>query len=525
MFTEDKVFNIQIDNPDALAQLVIEYLCSEKYHPTIIEHEKDLIKRWLENAKKNSINFNQFNELLLLLNQDKVNREFFNFFFKKERITLGELKQGIINFRGFAMLCFGNFRSAYKYLTNKTLNEIKDCLKQFCKDEQEIKKYYSERLQKMLTINKIPKNETWCLGYISRERIKKEAIEVKKEILKSDKGKSLYNIDELIELSELIQKYNILLKNTHKVALQNTDIYLTWDYIDIYIATSMREKWEFEDTYDFIEELFKNDKLQSLKLRYFDPTQSLLSNPRDKGLLEGLMLKCTSCTIYLAQETDTMGKDSELAATLAQSKPVIAYVPKLDPLTYSEKIKDYPLDFFKKRFLILNAEGYFNDPDITKILKKHDKNYEKFIQDFLDKYDEYRQIQPFTLWKKKEIEFKKNYQHFKKICNILGEIESYYFNKRATLLRERHPLSMQVDLETGVANGVLIVRTIEDCAKLLYNILMNKMTFTIKDIGYENDVLNTIDKCTILEENISKSPFRVITAHEKLTNSFWNLWK
>jgi len=197
----------------------------------------------------------------------------------------------------------------------------------------------------------------------------------------------------------------------------------------------------------------------------------------------------------------------------------------LDPLTYSEKIKEYPLDFFKKRFLILNAEGYFNDPDITKILKKYDKNYEKLIQNFLDKYDEYRQIQPFTLWKKKEIEFKQNYQHFKIICKILGKIESYYFNKRATLLRERHPLSMQVDLETGVANGVLIVRTIEDCAKLLHNILMNKMTFTIKDIEYKNDVLNTIDKCTILEENISKSPFRVITAHEKLTNSFWNLWK
>jgi len=331
MFTEAKVFNFQIDNPDALAKLVIEYLCSEKYYPTIIEQEKDLIKRWLENAKKNSINFNQFNELLLLLNQDKVNREFFNFFFKKERITLDELKQGIINFRGFAMLCFGNFRSAYKSLTNKTLNEIKDCLKQFCKDEQEIKKCYSERLQKMLTINKIPKNETWCLGYISRERIKKEAKEVKKEILKSEKGKSLYKNDELIELSELIQEYNIILKNTHKIALQNTDIYLTWDYMDIYIATSMREKWEFEDTYDFIKELFKKDKLKSLKLRYFDPTQSLLSNPRDKGLLEGLMLKCASCTIYLAQETDTMGKDSELAATLAQSKPVIAYVPKFRP--------------------------------------------------------------------------------------------------------------------------------------------------------------------------------------------------
>jgi hypothetical protein len=42
------------------------------------------------------------------------------------------------------------------------------------------------------------------------------------------------------------------------------------------------------------------------------------------------MLRRAKCTTYLAQETDTLGKDSELASTLAQGKPVIAFVPSVD---------------------------------------------------------------------------------------------------------------------------------------------------------------------------------------------------
>jgi hypothetical protein len=41
------------------------------------------------------------------------------------------------------------------------------------------------------------------------------------------------------------------------------------------------------------------------------------------------MLKRARCTVYSVQDTDTLGKDSELASTLAQGKPVIAYVPDI----------------------------------------------------------------------------------------------------------------------------------------------------------------------------------------------------
>jgi len=42
------------------------------------------------------------------------------------------------------------------------------------------------------------------------------------------------------------------------------------------------------------------------------------------------MLKRARCTVYSVQDTDTLGKDSELASTLAQGKPVIAFIPELD---------------------------------------------------------------------------------------------------------------------------------------------------------------------------------------------------
>ena len=76
--------------------------------------------------------------------------------------------------------------------------------------------------------------------------------------------------------------------------------------------------------------LMADPQLAALNLRHFDPTQAFTKDRVDKGLVESLMLKRAKCTVYSVQDTDTLGKDSELAATLAQGKPVIAYVPTVD---------------------------------------------------------------------------------------------------------------------------------------------------------------------------------------------------
>lgn len=308
--------------------------------------------------------------------------------------------------------------------------------------------------------------------------------------------------------------------------MKNTDIYLTWDYIDVYVATSMRNKWEFEEIYEFLEKVFNNDKLLPLKLRYFDPTQSFCGNPKGKGLVEGLMLKRADCTIYLAQESDTMGKDSELASTLAQGKPVIVYVPDPNPEEYARKIRDCPLFYFKTRFLSLDANNRFDDPVVQKMLQKYGNNFENIIQDFLDTLGEYRQTQPYSLWFKKDLEFKETYTDFEKVCKILSEVECYHFDKRADTLRGKHPLAMQVELKTGVANGVLVVRNSEECAELLWNILTNDLEFDIELEEEEENAVGVKESYTILKEKISKSPYRVVAYQERLTNSFWNnFWR
>lgn len=107
--------------------------------------------------------------------------------------------------------------------------------------------------------------------------------------------------------------------------------------IDVYVATSMRDDRDYREMKAFIDQVFGVDEragrrdIARLKLRYFDPTQAYCANKYDKGLIECLMIRCAKVTIYCAQRQDTMGKDSELAITLGQGKPVIVYVPEGEP--------------------------------------------------------------------------------------------------------------------------------------------------------------------------------------------------
>src|SRR5262249_56774534 len=128
----------------------------------------------------------------------------------------------------------------------------------------------------------------------------------------------------------------------------------------VYFATSMRKAWEFADLYDFISGLMTRPAIHELKVRYFDPTQSYTGNRVDKGLVESLMLKRAKCTVYSVQDTDTLGKDSELAATLAQGKPVIAYVPsKTETDRAIELLREDPQTVLERLRFVLNADERF----------------------------------------------------------------------------------------------------------------------------------------------------------------------
>jgi len=511
-FEDPELQALDARTPQSLYQLIVSGLCGESYYAPYDDARGMQIQNFLEVFREGGLDYAQFNELLLLVDQDRVTAPFFDFFFGKG-VRVDQLTQKVIRFRGFAILCFGNFRYAYKQLsTCKSKEHLSRLLQPYAALEQQILEDFTNRPPVAFRIDRIPQEKTWCNGYIAKKKYEREA-RIIKDLLIAKRDPAL------VAQAEFYEELGRDIKQTENKALQNTDAYLTWDYMDVYVATSMRNSWEFEDTGTFVEELFRHAEIAPLKLRYFDPTQSQCANRIDKGLVEALMLKRARCTVYMVQETDTLGKDSELASTLAQGKPVIAFVPQIDVTKRAEKLEGFPLEFFKRRFQALQAEGIFDDDRVRNEISTNDLDQ---INAFLREYDAYRADQPLSLWKNKDDEFKRKSTQFKRITQLLAIVERASFDKRASTLRDVHPLSLQVHLESGVANGVLVVRSADECARVLRQLLLNELSFTF---GIIQDKKNPADKgVTVLLEKISKSPFRAVTRYEKLANSFWNFY-
>jgi len=511
-FDEPRLSKINVRDPKSLYQLIVMELCGEKYFRPFEEKTTGQLQAFIEMGSVSGLNYEQFNELLLFLDQDRVSQAFFDFFCgMKKCLKLDELSELISRFRGFAMLGFGDFRFAYKRLCRHGADRLLRELDPYLRSSASILDELGKRPIAALKIEQVPKDKTWCLGYISKDLYKREIAKIKDALEKvpSDAG--------LLKQAKYYSELGDAILETEGKGLRNTDTYLTWDYMDVYIATSMRKRWEFLDTAEFVLQLFAKDNIRRLNLRYFDPTQSQCTSRIDKGLVEALMLKRAHCTVYMVQESDTMGKDSELASTLAQGKPVIAYVPRIDDIdSRARSLHQYPLEFFEIRFPALKAEGILDHPKLVPKLEGLASNFLGLIEDFLGSLVAYRKQQPLSLWTEKDDDFRAKTATFDLICRILATVEQFNFDKRAGTLRDTHPLSLQVHLESGVANGVLVVRTIADCADLLSKLLTNALGFTI-----EHDVEQG---CTLLKEKISQSPFRAVTNYEKLANSFWNFY-
>ena len=165
--------------------------------------------------------------------------------------------------------------------------------------------------------------------------------------------------------------------------------------------------------------MFGDPNVSDLKLRYFDPTLSFVDDRITKGIIECLMLRRAKVTIYNAGDKDSLGKDSELAATLAQGKPVIAYVR-----------------------------------------------------------------------------------------------EGANFDRRAKMFRADHPLGLQIDVNTGVAHGVLVVRTPAQCAKMLRALMTHTLDLEVRHEGGNYQLV----------EKETESVLRVVSDDPLLTHSFWTFF-
>jgi hypothetical protein len=102
-----------------------------------------------------------------------------------------------------------------------------------------------------------------------------------------------------------------------------------------------------------------------------------------------------------------------------------------------------------------------------------------------------------------------------RLCRVIASSEARIYDRRARTLKVSHPLGIQVNLATGVANGVLVVRTIPHCAELLRRVVTNALEFELRETA----------AMWYLEERISGCAYRVVSKDRKLTNCFWNFYR
>ena len=123
-----------------------------------------------------------------------------------------------------------------------------------------------------------------------------------------------------------IQRVHQAFENARKIALKNTKTYLSMvSDLDVYVATSMRERSDFFTMADFCDRVFSDASLSPFNLRYFDPTLSAAQHHEDKGLIECLMVKRAKALVLHAGTRDSYGKDAEAAMALSLGKPVIIH--------------------------------------------------------------------------------------------------------------------------------------------------------------------------------------------------------
>jgi hypothetical protein len=101
------------------------------------------------------------------------------------------------------------------------------------------------------------------------------------------------------------------------------------------------------------------------------------------------------------------------------------------------------------------------------------------------------------------------------------------YDRRANTLLHSHPLGLQIHLETGVANGILVARTAADCRELIEDVLSRDLSFEISakkgSTGPEMiDLDAPVDWDRYLIEQRTGSVYRVIVGDQLVSNAFWN---
>lgn len=516
-----------------------------------------------------------FNSLLTFFGERPVTDAFYKHFWPEGNFRhLAEFEQALRRFQQEAMRIFGSFRKAFKSLS--CLEDLTPQLQSLA--PLSLAPYHARR--PFTSIQHIERERLDDLGYISVERVRKQnrertelsqrLKELAQWIETHGEGSVLtFDTRKLHRIQTLLRKFESPLEieetlfrrvdpesvrrearhlapenedlariaDTQERGMQNFSAYLTESNMDVYIATSMRERADFISVNAFVETIFKDPRIAPLHLRYFNPTLSWVEDRVAKGLVEALMLKRAKLTVYMAQKTDTFGKDSEASVALGQGKPVIVYVPRLYDQRLginSEKLMAQSEVKLQQQFNELNLdieENLDKQGWVEQILKARLKQLSgdelaRLVDKHWADFDLYGEVQylpseqgtlvlnyldTLTLNTPSNTRRPEAPLEIREVLIQQLVKVALLFERRAHTFKEVHPLALQVILSSGVLNGILVVRSAKACTRMIYELLTNTLSTELR-VDAQN---------YRLIEKHSGSTLRVISRHRLLTNAFW----
>jgi transcriptional regulator with XRE-family HTH domain len=566
-----------------LKELVGEPISALNLDPTVIDNVEKEINYLIRELLTSEQTFDKFNSILVFYGIRPVTKEFFERYLGNESLnSIEKFRESINNYLIDAIRLFSAIKEAYIQLNSSNIEEL---IKPLAKHDTE---HFSQRT-KWDRIKIIPDNKLANLGYIAAAKVEKEKKErleliafideVTKKIKQDDFDIKSYTAKKRRKMDSLLRKFESriehgffsplfqpdvdLLQREAKrlapkeegeieeiklfqsIAYENLANYLTADFLDVYVATSMRNEADFISINAFVQSLFEQVNVRQYKLRYFNPTQSWIEDRVAKGLVEALMLKRANICIYMAQKEDTFGKDSEASVSLGQGKPVIVYVPRLyhengqiDTERFGIMLKKDLMDLISK--LDKTAYEEVDDEDDHEALhsillhllfdKLSNIHFIEIIRNHWADFDLYgeinkrfgneHEIQKMEIrkWLDTAIKDLKEEIPTDSVREALTQTliaDALKYERRAKIFREIHPLALQVILSTGVLNGILVVRSVSSCANLLQDLVENKLDLELK-----------IDENNYrLIERKTKSTIRVISRHKLISNAFLTFYQ
>lgn len=269
-------------------------------------------------------------------------------------VSHNHLRWGLYRLYTDGLLYFGNVGMAYDALRSRTYDELAHLFR--------MKRFDTEAIARRgppLSLQQIPKDDRYlisemvCKTFGDIPADKEEARQLLLKGLRQHSGKRitfrellsgaskppnheqyLLAFDEVLDSDiandddmnrHFDEQFNRFF-NARRMATRNTELYLSMvNDLDVYVATSMRNRKNFRDMAGICEHIFSDERLTPYHLRYFDPTMSAASGHEDKGLIECLMVKCAKVVVYTEGEKESYGKDAEAAMALSLGKPVIFY--------------------------------------------------------------------------------------------------------------------------------------------------------------------------------------------------------